>query len=54
MRRVRVIMLVSMAGEGFTWEPGAEVELPADEAKRLIAAGFAEPAPKTGKARSVG
>lgn len=46
---VKVKIVVSMAGSGFVWEPGQVVAVPADEAERLIAAGFATKAP--GKAK---
>lgn len=47
---VKVKIAVSMAGSGFVWEPGQVVAVPAEEAERLIAAGFATKA--NGKAKT--
>jgi hypothetical protein len=47
---VKVKIVVSMAGSGFAWEPGQVVTVPADEAERLIAAGYATKA--TGKTKT--
>lgn len=33
-------------GEGNSWEPGDEIEVPDDEAKRLLESGSAEPIAK--------
>lgn len=38
-----VKMLASFAGTGVDWPSGSEQDLPTDEAKRLIDAGFAVP-----------
>jgi hypothetical protein len=39
----RVKMLTGMAGRGFAYEPGQEVEMDPNTAMRLIAAGAAAP-----------
>lgn len=41
MKRIR--MLTGMAGRGFVYQPGQEVEMDPNAAMRLIAAGAAEP-----------
>jgi hypothetical protein len=41
---MKVKILTSMVGAAHSWAPGDRVNVPAAEAKRLIAAGFAETA----------
>lgn len=43
---MKVEMTVSMAGPDVAWNAGAEYDLDADEAKRLIDAGYAVPVGK--------
>lgn len=50
MKRVKI--LTSMAGDGFAWQLNDEVELPAEEAQRLIAAGYAVEAEKPKKKKA--
>lgn len=40
---MQITILVSLAGDGFAWNPGENVEVEDGEAVRLIEAGFAEP-----------
>lgn len=44
---MRVRLLTGLAGRGFSHAPGAVIEVKADEGRRLIAAGFAEPVEQT-------
>lgn len=50
---VMVKMLVSMGGPAGTYGPGDTYECQADEAARLIAAGYAEPIPTAKIERAV-
>lgn len=42
MDKVRVKILVSMAGQSFSWRRGTVQEVPAEEAARLVKHGVAE------------
>ncbi len=44
---MRVRLLTGLAGRGFSHAPGAVIEVKADEGRRLIEAGFAEPMEQT-------
>lgn len=50
---MKVKMLVAMAGAHFSLSPGDVHECSEDEAKRLIAEGYAEAAPKGARATPV-
>lgn len=49
---MKVKLLIGRAGIGFVQNAGDEVDVDADEAKRMIAAGQAEPIAKTAAKRS--
>jgi hypothetical protein len=52
MANVTVKLLTSAAGENFSYAPGDEIQLPADEAKRFLDAGLAEPVAKRASAKA--
>jgi hypothetical protein len=50
---MKIKMTTSMIGPNENREAGTEIEVDADEAKRLIEKGFAEPVKKTERATKV-
>ena len=42
MEKKRILFSVQMVGHGHQWQAGKEYDIPAKEAERIVAAGFAE------------